>query len=142
MKKIGLIINPVAGIGGRVGLKGSDGKDIQKRARSLGAIPEAQNRTLLMLKEILFKETNEIWTAPGEMGETCVKQAGLSPFVIGSIKKGHTKPEDTINIARLMKEAGVDLLLFAGGDGTARNIFDSIGTQIPALGIPAGVKIH
>jgi len=142
MKKIGLIINPVAGMGGRVGLKGSDGKDIQKKARSLGAIPEAQNRTLLVLKEISFKEINEIWTAPGEMGEACVKQAGFSPLVIGSIKKGHTRPEDTINIARLMKEAGVDLLLFAGGDGTARNIFDSIGTQIPALGIPAGVKIH
>jgi len=142
MKKIGLIINPVAGMGGRVGLKGSDGLDIQKKARSLGAVSEAQNKALIALKEIELKEVDKIWTGPGEMGENCARQAGFSPSVIGNITQGYTTPEDTINIARKIKELGIDILLFAGGDGTARNINDSIHTQIPVLGIPAGVKIH
>jgi len=142
MKKIALIINPVAGMGGRVGLKGSDGQEIQKKARSLGAAPEAQNRALLALKEFSSINSVEIWTAPGEMGETCAKKAGFSPRVIGSIKEGHTRAADTINIAKELQEAGVDLLLFAGGDGTARNIYDAIGSNVPVLGIPAGVKIH
>ncbi len=142
MKTIGLIINPVAGMGGRVGLKGSDGKDIQKRACSLGAVPEANNRALIALKEISLNRIKSILTGPGQMGETCARKAGLVPQVVGKIIQGHTKPIDTINIAGEMQKAGVDLLVFAGGDGTARNIYDSIGTQIPVLGIPAGVKIH
>jgi predicted polyphosphate/ATP-dependent NAD kinase len=76
------------------------------------------------------------------MGENCAELAGFSPQVIGDINNGNTIADDTIKIARLMVKTGVDLLLFAGGDGTARNIYDSIGTKIPVLGIPAGVKIH
>lgn len=140
--KIGFIINPVAGIGGRVGLKGSDGPKIQEKARSLGAIPEAQNKALLALEEIEFKAVDEIWTGPGEMGETCARQAGFSPRVTGCITPGLTTPQDTIYIARKIQERGVDLLLFAGGDGTARNICDALHTQVTVLGIPAGVKIH
>jgi predicted polyphosphate/ATP-dependent NAD kinase len=71
MKTIGLIINPVAGMGGRVGLKGSDGFEVQKQARSLGAVPEANNRTLITLKEICLDHVNDILTGPGQMGETC-----------------------------------------------------------------------
>ena len=142
LKKIGLIINPIAGMGGRVGLKGSDGLDIQNKARSLGAVPEAQNKAMLALNEIEIKDVDELWTGPGEMGEDCARKAGFSPRVIGKITKGFTTPEDTINIAGKIKELGVDILLFAGGDGTARNINDAVHTQIPVLGIPAGVKIH
>jgi len=142
LNKIGLIVNPVAGMGGRVGLKGSDGADIQQKARSLGAVPESGNKALIALNEIELKDEYEVFTGPGEMGEDCAKQAGFSPKVVGNITKGLTTPEDTIAIAKKIKETGVDILLFAGGDGTAKNIFDAIDTQIPVLGIPAGVKIH
>jgi len=143
MRKLGIIINPVAGMGGRVGLKGSDGSEIQKMARELGAIPEAQSKVLLALREIaVLKEEVELFTAPGEMGANCAKQAGFHPRMLGSIRDGFTTSEDTIDIARKMVEIGVDLLLFAGGDGTARNIYEAMGSQITVLGIPAGVKIH
>ncbi|MDO4720665.1 MAG: ATP-NAD kinase family protein [Peptostreptococcaceae bacterium] len=143
MRKIGLIINPVAGMGGSVGLKGSDGADIQNKARELGAEPQAMNRTIKALNEIRsLHEKAEIVTYPSEMGEDVAKACGFDPVVIGSINPGKTKPTDTQNAARDMKKIGVDLIVFAGGDGTARNIYDSIDLSLPVIGIPAGVKIH
>lgn len=143
MKKLGLIINPVAGMGGRVGLKGSDGVEIQQLAKKLGAVPESQNKAYIALKEIIpLKDDIQLLTAPGEMGEYCARKAGFEPCVIGSIKEGFTTANDTVSIAKKMVDAGIDLLLFAGGDGTARNICEAIGEKIPVVGIPAGVKIH
>ncbi|MEL7563725.1 MAG: ATP-NAD kinase family protein [Dehalobacterium sp.] len=144
MKKLGLIINPVAGMGGKVGLKGSDGHEIIKRARALGAKPESPQRGVECLNVITeIKDQIEIITCPREMGEAEAEMAGF-PFikVIGSVKIADTSPEDTIKAAQQMAEMGVDLLLFAGGDGTARNIYEAIGEAVPVLGIPAGVKIH
>lgn len=143
MKKLGVIINPVAGMGGRVGLKGSDGADILQQARKLGAKPEAPRRAIEALKVLLrVKEQIEIITYPHEMGEDETREAGFTPRVIGSINSGETVPDDTIRAAKEMVEAGVDLILFAGGDGTARNIYSAVGDKIPVIGIPAGVKIH
>lgn len=143
MKKLGVIVNPVAGMGGRVGLKGSDGEDILKQARALGAKPEAPNRAVEALKVISrLNGSIEVITYPMEMGEDECRNAGFSPTVIGEIASGATTPDDTQRAARLMAEAGVDLLLFAGGDGTARNIYNAVGEKVPVLGIPAGVKIH
>ena len=143
MKKVGVIINPIAGMGGRVGLKGSDGLETLQKARELGAKPEASQRSIEALKVLAeIKDELEIITYPQEMGEEAVRKAGFEPTVIGSIKSGFTSAEDTIQAAREMLKRDVDLLLFAGGDGTARNIYTAIGTSIPVLGIPAGVKIH
>ena len=143
MKKLGVIVNPVAGMGGRVGLKGSDGIEILKKAREMGAEPESPRRALEALKIIAkLKDEIEVLAYPDEMGADECRQAGLEPEVIGSIKSGETSPEDTMEAAREMAQKGVDLILFAGGDGTARNIYTAIGPQIPVLGIPAGVKIH
>ena len=158
-KRLGLIVNPVAGIGGRVGLKGSDGTEIQQKAWELGAVPEALNRAVEALERIKPVDDLQIITYPGEMGEDAARASGFVPTVIGSIQRGETTAEDTRNAAQDMQGLGVDLVLFAGGDGTARDIADEYvrysaigeGPDVAdgyirrirlVLGIPAGVKIH
>jgi len=142
-KKLGLIVNPIAGIGGRVGLKGSDGAEIQRKALELGAVPQSLNRAIEALERVTpLKDHLEIITYPSEMGEDAAKECGFDPIVVGSIRKGETTAEDTKNAAKEMLRLDVDLLLFAGGDGTARDIYDAIGEEMTVLGIPAGVKIH
>lgn len=142
-KKVGLIVNPMAGIGGRVGLKGSDGEKLQKEAISLGAIPESHNRTVQALKRLVPLKTGiQLVTYPGEMGENAAKECGFNPTVIGSITTGSTSAEDTRRAALDMMAMDIALLLFAGGDGTARDIYNAIGGKLPVAGIPAGVKIH
>jgi predicted polyphosphate/ATP-dependent NAD kinase len=140
--RMGLIINPVAGLGGRVGLKGSDGAEIQKKARALGAVPQAQGRAIEALERLKAVDDLKILTCPGEMGEDAARTCSFEPEVIGSITPGKTTAQDTQEAAGEMQRQGVDLLLFAGGDGTARDIYTAVGTNLPVLGIPAGVKIH
>jgi predicted polyphosphate/ATP-dependent NAD kinase len=141
-KKLGLIVNPLAGLGGRVGLKGSDGAEIQKKALELGAAPESQDRAIQALERIKGVDGLEIVTYPGEMGEDAAKACGFEPQVIGAINPGETTAEDTRNAARDMLRLSVDLVIFAGGDGTARDMYQAVGLDLPVLGIPAGVKIH
>jgi predicted polyphosphate/ATP-dependent NAD kinase len=145
MKRIGLIVNPIAGMGGRVGLKGSDGKETLELARKLGAVPECPGKALTALKQIKnnFNGDVRIITYPAIMGEQEAIDAGFRPEIIGEINAGETTAEDTIQAARDLRAAGVDLIFFAGGDGTARNIFDALGEEkIAVLGIPGGCKIH
>jgi predicted polyphosphate/ATP-dependent NAD kinase len=141
-KKLGLIVNPVAGVGGRVGLKGSDGLEIQKRALALGAVPESLDRAIQAMERLSPLDDLEVITYPGEMGENAARACGFEPTVIGSIVPGQTTPQDTQNAARQMVRLGVDLLLFSGGDGTARDVYSAVEEDVPVLGIPAGVKIH
>ncbi|MEW5722148.1 MAG: ATP-NAD kinase family protein [Thermodesulfobacteriota bacterium] len=142
-KKLGVIVNPVAGLGGRVGLKGSDGPEILARARQLGARPEGPRRTVTAL-EVLRPLAGkiELIAYPQEMGEDEAREIGWAPTVIGSIQSGCTSAQDTRQAARDMEARGVDLLLFAGGDGTARDICAAVGGRLPVLGIPTGVKMH
>lgn len=141
--KLGLIVNPLAGIGGRVGLKGSDGIDIVKKALSMGAKITSPNRAIESLQELVqYKDKFELITYPSEMGEDEAKQCGFSPMVIGNIKSGQTTSEDTKSAANQLANFGVDLIIFVGGDGTARDIYNAIGDKQPVVGIPSGVKIH
>ena len=140
--KLGLIVNPVAGLGGTVALKGSDGAHTAAKAIELGAEPKANSRTKAALEVLLpYKERLTIYTVNGDMGEQTAKALGFNVEVVYNTA-AITTPDDTEQAAKILKNSGVDLVLFAGGDGTARNICHAIEDTIPVLGIPAGCKIH
>ncbi len=139
--RLGLIINPWAGVGGAVGLKGSDGMAMQ--ALALGAVPQAQQRAAAALTELLPLQAKlQILTVAGDMGETLAKSLGFSVRVVCAAVQQPSTAEDTEVAAKTLVASGIDLLLFAGGDGTARNICHSVGCNTTVLGIPAGCKIH
>ncbi len=143
--RIGLIVNPIAGIGGKVGLKGSDLPDVMERAIALGGGElQAPLRVISALKHLLPLKTKLEWvTYAGDMGENELAELGFVNInVIGQPQGQRSKAVDTIEAARKIKQAGVECLVFAGGDGTARNIFEAVGETLPVIGIPAGVKIH
>ncbi len=143
MKKIGLIVNPVAGMGGKVGLKGTDGIEIYEKAVSLGAKPGSHLRASAALNRLRgLSGSITLLTYPGDMGESTTADSGLNYKVLGSISTRRTTGEDTKNACTDMLEQNIDLLLFAGGDGTARDIYSAVGDRCITLGIPAGVKIH
>jgi len=141
---IGLIVNPVAGLGGRVGLKGTDGADTVRRARAMGAAPHAALRARQVLDGIAASlgDVIDLVTPPGAMGADIALAAGFRPALTDMVAPGETTAADTKRAARAMRERGVALILFAGGDGTARDVEQTIGTSLPVLGIPAGVKMH
>jgi predicted polyphosphate/ATP-dependent NAD kinase len=140
--RLGLVVNPIAGMGGRFALKGSDDRELVERARAQGAVPVAPSRAVEALRALASaRDGVELLTYPREMGEAEALEAGLEPEVLGTIG-APTSAADTRRAAAAMAEQGVDLLLFAGGDGTAVDILEAIGSRLPVLGIPAGVKMH
>jgi predicted polyphosphate/ATP-dependent NAD kinase len=141
-KTLGLIVNPVAGMGGAVGLKGTDGRAVLKKAVSLGAKPIAPARAEFFLSELKFADGKiRFVVGAGNMGEEEAISCGFACTVFGKRKK-ETTAEDTREIARKIADAKADLLVFCGGDGTARNILEAINIDIPVLGVPTGVKMH
>jgi predicted polyphosphate/ATP-dependent NAD kinase len=139
MKKIGLIVNPIAGMGGTVGLKGTDaGRHLQ--AMKLGAKPVTPGKTEDLLTHIQKLDEIVFLAAPGKMGGRYLEQAGIKYQVVGEIGE-ETTAEDTICISRQMVEREAELLIFVGGDGTARDIYDAVDSHIPVIAVPAGVKI-
>lgn len=141
MFRLGLIINPVAGIGGAVGLKGSDGMVAEALAR--GAVPKAQERARQALLPLLgLTHPFELLTVGGQMGAALAAELQLPHRIVYQPVADATTSADTRSAAEAMREAGVDLLLFAGGDGTARDICAAVGESCHVLGIPAGCKIH
>lgn len=141
--RLGLIVNPIAGMGGSVGLKGTDGVTILAEARARGAVPRAGERTMAALSRLKSaRDRIELLTGPGDMGATAASSAGFRATVIGDASQDNSSAEDTRRIATALMDAGVDLLLFAGGDGTARDVYAAVDTHLAALGIPCGVKMH
>jgi predicted polyphosphate/ATP-dependent NAD kinase len=140
--RIGFIVNPIAGMGGRVGLKGTDGEEVLKEALAKGATSWAPHRARETLTRLTGASSEIEWiTWPGEMGEGLLREMGFDYEVHGSIGPDTTTAEDTRQAAHEMERQGVGLILFAGGDGTASDIVGVVGMRVPILGIPSGVKM-
>lgn len=143
MEEIGLIINPIAGMGGSVGLKGTDGEDTLEKAIKLGSIPKSKEKARISLKELLpVKENIRIITPEGDMGENEAKKLGFEVETIKLEEHEKTTSNHTSFACEKIFERNVKLLLFVGGDGTARDICKVVGNKLVTLGVPAGVKIH
>ena len=140
MLTVGFLVNPVAGMGGSVGLKGTDDA-MYERALELGAAPVSPGRSEDFLRAIRDPGRLTLLAAPDAMGEREVTEAGLPCRVVGSLD-GPSSAADTRRIAGEMVQAGADIIVFAGGDGTARDVFDAVGVRVPVIGIPSGVKIY
>ncbi|MEM3011054.1 MAG: ATP-NAD kinase family protein, partial [Candidatus Bathyarchaeia archaeon] len=143
--KLGFIVNPIAGMGGRVGLKGTDG--VSEAAEKMGAEPVAPLRAVEFLRKLKELELNskiQIYTCPGIMGEVEAKTAKVKVEVLPMQVKAKTTAEDTKLAVRLLAALSVELIVFVGGDGTARDILDALRglKEIPVLGVPSGVKMY
>jgi len=171
--RLGLVVNPVAGMGGRVGLKGTDGK--VEAARDRGATPRAPDRAaeaMAAFAERLPDAT--VLAGPGRMGAEAATAAGFEPEIVGDVDPERTRAAatttaaDTRAIVSAFANRGVDLVLFVGGDGTAVDVAVALddaadaaapadadettapddaadaadATEIPMLGVPAGVKVY
>ncbi|WP_136055049.1 NAD(+)/NADH kinase [Microbacterium sp. K24] len=145
---IGLVVNPVAGVGGPAGLAGSDGADVQRLARGRGARSRVQERTAAALAVLAAQHPGlVVATAEGEMGADAVRGAGLVPCVVSARLPDPARPTDAADTKRAVAAvaaAGADLVLVVGGDGTLRDAVSGLGAErMPAvLGIPAGVKMY
>jgi predicted polyphosphate/ATP-dependent NAD kinase len=143
---MGFLVNPIAGMGGRVGLKGTDG--VLDEAIELGAKPVAPNRAkefLTKLKEFRLDSVIRILACPAIMGREEVTSVGLSAEILSMrLKSENTTAKDTKKAVKLMIEREVDLIVFVGGDGTARDILDAMreSKKLPVLGVPSGVKMY
>jgi len=143
--KLGFIVNPIAGMGGKVGLKGTDG--VLKEAIAKGAKPIAPERAVEFLQRLEAKKEDrevEVTTCSDIMGEKEAKTAGFPVKILRMRIGKETSAEDTKAAVNLLAAAKVDLIVFVGGDGTARDIFDAMhkDCQVPVLGVPSGVKMY
>ena len=142
---IGLVVNPLAGLGGSLGLKGSDGDVLRQRLP--GLTPQQRHRALDRVERALRPllaagDSVRYSTWSGDMGAETLHALGITHQVLGAADADVTSAADTRQAVQALRAVGVDLILFAGGDGTARDIFDVVGDSFPVLGIPAGVKMH
>jgi predicted polyphosphate/ATP-dependent NAD kinase len=129
-------------MGGAVGLRGTDGEKTLREAIRKGAKSVSPERGLRYLKEVQRRDKGiEFLIAPGIMGENTAAQLKLELELVGRVGSAATS-EDSVRIARLMKRRRAGLIVFCGGDGTARDVLKGVGPDTPVLGVPAGVKIY
>ncbi len=142
MIHVGILVNPIAGVGGTVALKGSDGESVQREAVAAGGKPRGGVRLVRMLVSLGEAAGQIRWsTWGGDMGARWLAQVDVAATLAGD-PAVPSKAEDTVRAAQVLRDSGIDLLLFAGGDGTARDVLRGIGDSVPVLGIPAGVKMQ
>ncbi|MBO6758521.1 MAG: ATP-NAD kinase family protein [Roseibium sp.] len=138
--RIGLIVNPIAGLGGRVGLKGTDGPGTVAAALARGAEPDAGPRTRRALARLAERLPGaHLFAAPGRLGAEWIEGLNLAVTLRDPDTDTQTARDTRLAVEAM---ADLDLILFAGGDGTARDVCAAIATSQPILGIPCGVKMH
>jgi predicted polyphosphate/ATP-dependent NAD kinase len=144
MALVGLLVNPDAGLGGRLGFKGSDGR--AEQARSEGAEDRSgprMHQTLLRLIE-LGADKVQFLTCEGRMGDSWLPEGVNNVSKIKGAEPSNA--QDTKNAVIKMVEGGIDALLYAGGDGTTRDIISTLQEigrdDLPLIGVPSGVKMH
>ena len=141
-RRFGLIINPIAGMGGASGLKGTDGAGALAEAVRRGAVPVSGERVAQALAQVPFElRAANVLAAGGAMGEDAARAAGFHTARIMDVPP-ESRSEHTIEAATRMESSGAGFIVFAGGDGTARDIHSVIGERLPMLGIPTGVKMQ
>lgn len=139
IRTIGFVVNPVAGMGGSVGLKGTDG--MVAEARRLGAVPGSGSRAVRTLSHLRSAPLFFL-TCGGDMGEEALRTAGIERYQVVYRPGAGDSAEDTRKCCIAFRELGAVLILFCGGDGTAADVLRTVGCTIPILGIPAGVKMY
>jgi predicted polyphosphate/ATP-dependent NAD kinase len=143
--RVGLIVNPAAGMGGRLGLKGTDGRAFLE-ALARGAKPSSPLRASRFLWGLDPSAVSEVLLPPGLMGLAAPGRPWRLAGKLGLVEcveesKWPTSRWDTVRCALQLRE-NVDVLVFVGGDGTARDVLDAVGSSVPVLGVPAGVKVY
>lgn len=135
-------MNPISGMGGAVGLKGTDGQDVLRKAIALGATPLAPKRAETFLIALApHRARIDLVVGAGRMGEDMARKCGFQVHCVGTPRE-ETTAEDTRAMAMELRDRQTALLVFCGGDGTARDILDAVDMRLPVLGVPTGVKMH
>ena len=144
--RIGLVVNPLAGIGGAVGLQGSDGEVVQRAARERDGKPRGEERLSIFLQALRTRLGGDFgrlaWcTWGGVMGAQILSSNGVIAQVAGE-PAAQTSAQDTQLAVKTLGASHVDLMIFVGGDGTARDVLTVADEHTCVLGLPAGVKMH
>ena len=139
--KVGLLVNPVAGLGATVALRGSDGEARQTTARRLGGTPRAPTRATDFLNQLGHVGADLDWFSWYGLGAECLQDLGFDCKAVGTAATPSTA-EDSQACVRQLCSCDIDLLLFVGGDGTAVDVLGAVKPQQLCLGVPAGVKMH
>ena len=145
MKRVGFVVNPIAGLGGRVGLKGTDGRAEEALAKGAEPVAPRRGREMLRALKPLRTATEIYWlTCKGAMGSDLLDAEGFPPSSYEAVTEppAKTSAEDTKRACQEFRDRGAELVVFCGGDGTCRDVVDAVDARIPILGIPAGVKMH
>ena len=142
-RDIGVIVNPCAGPGGPAGVNGTDSPEQQATARELGIESRALARSRRALQALLpMARFLRISAGPGAMGQHAVAENFPDAQLCTGVQAAELSAVATRHCVQQMLGRGIELLLFAGGDGTARDILAVARDRLPIIGIPCGANMQ